>query len=154
MSGDACRMSPFPEVALLTSGSLSAIQYSSMIPGPQKLTVDDARQLTYKATAPVRLTETHIYEICCKRIRQEAAKGALQASCTVPHFAFGLPLYNVRIMRDKVAMRFEREGWSVSCHGQDALSVSWGQAAKSRPPSQRKSAPQQKRNGQAPRVRG
>lgn len=123
-----------------------------MIPGPQKLTVEDARQMTFKATAPVRLTESHIYEICCKRIRQEASRGGLQATCSVPHFAFGLPLYNVRIMRDRVALRFEREGWSVTCLGQDGLVVSWGQAAKSRPAPQRKSAPQ-KTDGKVPGVR-
>ncbi|KAK9827001.1 hypothetical protein WJX74_003224 [Apatococcus lobatus] len=78
--------------------------------GPQRLTVDSARQLTYKATAPIRTTEEQLYDICCKRIRQEAAGGSLQAECTVPQFIFGLPLFNRRIMRDRVAMRGRSAG--------------------------------------------
>ncbi|KAK9816163.1 hypothetical protein WJX74_010228 [Apatococcus lobatus] len=94
-----------------------------MDPGPQRLTVDAARQLTFKATAPARTTEESLYDSCCKRVRQEAATGHLQASCVVPQFIFGLPLFNRRIMRDKLALRFEREGWTVSCYGQEGLVI-------------------------------
>ena len=125
--------------------------YPLMNQGPQRLTVDAARQLTFKATAPVRTTEEHLYDLCCKRIRQEAANGALQATCTVPQFIFGLPLFNRRIMRDRTALRFEREGWMVSCHGQEGIIIGWGPGAKCKVGVGRKSAGAS--NGQAARVR-
>ncbi len=118
--------------------------------GQQRLTVDVARQLTFKATAPARTTEEHVYEMCCKRVRQEASQGAAQASCVVPQFIFGLPMFNRRLIRDKVALRFEREGWSVACYGQEGVLLGWGQGAKARPATQRKSAPGQgNKNGKA-----
>ncbi len=125
-----------------------------MDPGPQRMTVDAARQLTFKATAPVRTTEENLYDACCKRVRQEAAGGHLQAACVVPQFLFGLPLFNRRIMRDRLALRFEREGWTVACHGQEGLVVGWGQGARGRPGQHRKSAPAPRKDGQAPGVRG
>lgn len=109
--------------------------------GPQRLTVDAARQMTYAATAPIRTTEEQVYDLCCKRVRQEAAGGGLQAECTVPQFIFGLPLFNRRIMRDRIALRFEREGWAVTCHGQDGLLLGWGQGARAKPAAQRKAPP-------------
>ena len=125
-----------------------------MDPGPQRMTVDAARQLTFKATASARTTEESLYDGCCKRVRQEAATGHLQASFVVPQFIFGLPLFNRRIMRDKLALRFEREGWTVACHGQEGLMVGWGQGARGKTAPHRKSAPAPKRDGKAPGVRG
>lgn len=110
-----------------------------MIPqGPEKLTVDAARQLTFKATAPARTTEEMLYDKCSRAIRQEASAGGLSAQCTIPRFTFGLPMYSQRIMRDKLAMRFEREGWVVNCHGPDCLVIGWGAEAKSKHLPQRK----------------
>lgn len=119
--------------------------------GPEKLTVDAARQLTFKATAPARTTEEMLYDKCAKSIRQEACSGNLSATCTIPRFTFGLPMYSQRIMRDKLAMRFEREGWVVNCHGPDCLVIGWGGDAKSRSIPQRKTAPPKPKPKTAPR---
>lgn len=123
--------------------------------GPARLTVDAARQLTFKATAPARTTEEHLYDMCLKRVRQEACAGGTRARCSMPRFIFGMPLFSQRIMRDQLAMRFEREGWSVECLGADELVIGWGQGAtvKAKPKPHRKSAPVGKTNGKAPGVR-
>lgn len=112
-----------------------------MNPGPEKLTVDVARQLTFKATAPARTTEEILYDKCGRCVRQEAASGSLSAVCTIPRFTFGLPMYSRRIMRDKVAMRFEREGFVVQCHGGDGLVIGWGGEARSKPAATPKANP-------------
>lgn len=124
-----------------------------IVAGPQKFTVDSARQITFKATAPARTTEEHLYADCTKKVRQEASQGHLHATITMPTFIFGLPLYNTRLMRDKLALRFEREGWTVNVHGDRQLTLGWGQGAKNKMGPERKSAPAPKRNGKTARIR-
>ena len=120
--------------------------------GPEKLTVDAARQLTFKATAPARTTEETLYDTCVRAIRREACKGATCVACTIPRFLFGLPLYSQRIMRDRVAMRFEREGFVVTVQGAEGLVVGGGPGAWGG--GQRKSAPTKRSHGKTPGVRG
>lgn len=113
--------------------------------GTARLTVEEARRLTYLASAPDRMIEDKLYEDCCKVVRAAAVQQKLQVVFTVPVMQFGLPRYNGRLARDKLAARLMREGWTVTAEDMQSLRVGWGEGARSAPRRRTISAPSKKR---------
>lgn len=93
--------------------------------GTRRLTVQMAQQMTYKAQSPQRVTEEKLYNDCCSKISACAQQGHTQAIFQIPAYSLGLPLYNIRYMRDVLAYRLQREGWKIRTRDPDAIWVGW-----------------------------
>lgn len=98
--------------------------------GAARLTVEEARRLTYLASAPDRMIEDKLHGDCCKVIRSAAVQQKTEVLFTLPVMQFGLPRYNCRLMRDKLAARLMREGWAVHAEDLQSLRVGWGEGAR------------------------
>lgn len=92
------------------------------------LTVEMARQLTYKANSPIRVTEDKIRSDCLRQVMLAARQGKTQCRFEVPAYTFGLPLYSQQYIRDKVGYRLQKEGWGVKVKGKDQMLLNWGEA--------------------------
>lgn len=91
------------------------------------LTVEMARQLTYKANSPHRITEDKLRNDCLKQVMLAARQGKSECKFEVPAYTFGLPLYAQQFMRDKVGHRLQQEGWGVKVKGKGQMLLSWGE---------------------------
>ena len=97
------------------------------------LTVEMARQLTYKANSPIRITEDKLRNDCLRQVMLAARQGKNECRFEVPAYTFGLPLYSQQYMRDKIGYRLQREGWGVKVKGKDQMLLTWGEHKPSQP---------------------
>lgn len=109
------------------------------------LTVEAARQLTYKANSPLRVTEDKLRSDCLRQVMLAARQGGAQCRFEVPAYTFGLPLYSQQFMRDKVAYRLQREGWGVKVRGKAQMLISWAEADKNKKPDAKPKGKQKKK---------
>lgn len=91
----------------------------------QRMTVQMAQQMTYRAQSPRRVTEEKLYNDCCSKIAMSAQQGQTETVFQVPAYSLGLPLYSPKHMRDVLAYRLHREGWKVKVRDPDLLWVGW-----------------------------
>ena len=105
--------------------------------GRARLTPEEARRLTYMASAPDRIIADKLYDDCCKMIRAATIQQRTSVVFAVPVMQFGLPRYNLRLMRDILASRMKREGWAVGAVDTDSIRVGWAEPATSTPGARR-----------------
>lgn len=113
--------------------------------GAARMTVDEARRLMYLASAPDRMIEDKLYADCCKIVRAAAIQQKADVVFNLPVMQFGLPRYNCRLMRDKLAARLMREGWAVGAVDEQSLRVGWTEGARPAPANRTISARGKKR---------
>lgn len=93
---------------------------------PERLTLEFAQNLTYQAHAPERLTEEALHTDVCRQVADAASQGKSKVICRIPDMILDLPRYDRRHLRDKVAYKFQKEGFAVMTKDIDLLLISWG----------------------------
>ena len=113
------------------------------------LTVEMARQLTYKANSPIRVTEDKIRNDCLRQVMMAARQGKTECRFEVTAYTFGLPLYSQQYIRDKVGYRLQKEGWGFKVKGKDQMLLTWGEGNTKTPTTKKgtKSRPKKPTNG-------
>lgn len=92
---------------------------------PDRLTVQFAQNLTYQAHAPERLTEEALHTDVCRQVTDAATLGKSRVVCRIPDMVLDLPRFDRRLLRDKVAYKFQKEGFTVMTKDVDLLLISW-----------------------------
>lgn len=100
---------------------------------PDRLTLKFAQNLTYQAHAPERLTEEALHTDVCRQVTDAATQGKSKVVCKIPELVLDLPRFDRRLLRDKVAYRFQQEGFAVMTKDADLLLVSWAAPEKDAP---------------------
>lgn len=108
------------------------------------LTVEMARQLTYKANSPLRVTEDKLRCDCLRQVMLAARQGKTECRFEVPAYTFGLPLYSQQYMRDKVGYRLQKEGWGVKVRGKAQMLLTWGESRQAAAPKKIAARPKAK----------
>ena len=110
---------------------------------PDRMTLKFAQNLTYQAHAPERLTEETLYTDVCRQVTDAASQGKSKVVCKIPDMVLDLPRFDRRLLRDKVAYRFQHEGFGVLTRDIDLLLVSWAVPDKDekKKPDKRKAKP-------------
>ena len=93
---------------------------------PDRLTVKYVQDLTYQAHAPERLTEEALHTDVCKQVADAASQGKTKVVCRIPDMLLDLPRFDRKLLRDKVAFRFQTEGFTVLTKDTNLLLISWG----------------------------
>lgn len=110
---------------------------------PDRMTLKFAQNLTYQAHAPERLTEEALHTDVSRQVADAAGQGKSKVICKIPGMVLDLPRFDRRLLRDKVAYKFQQEGFTVMTKGVDLLWISWAVPEKDDKKKQDKKRPKQ-----------
>ena len=92
---------------------------------PDRLTLQFAQNLTYQAHLPERLTEEALHSDVCRQVADAASQGKSKVVCRIPDMILDLPRFDRRMLRDKIAYKFQKEGFTVLTKDIDLMMISW-----------------------------